>query len=379
MGDQPAATGQTLWQRLKRHFIESFSTEMVAMSRVERGEGHDEWQDRRRANAYRYILLLITAAVLPLAMYHIYIREWWSGFGTVLLLALLLANTFFLATGRRAPVSPRIVMALACAVAVLYLYRGQEFGLFLLFPLYAGLPVMMRKRWALVLAGVTALAAAPALMPKFDAIGAFCVVLSLALTWVISAWQMFSLTEQARRYKDLAVTDPLTGAFNRRYLELRAARALASWDRYRRPVSLLILDVDHFKRINDEFGHAVGDQALKALVRVVSERTRSVDTLFRLGGEEFVLLLNETTAARAEKLADMIRDRVATASILPSGHMTVSIGVCEAALARSVEHWLELADGAMYLAKKQGRNRVMVATGQPVDAAPLPKTIPDWR
>jgi len=142
---------------------------------------------------------------------------------------------------------------------------------------------------------------------------------------------------------------------------------------------MLLLDIDHFKRINDRYGHATGDLAIKRLVEVISERLRAVDTLCRFGGEEFVVLLHGTGVAGATRLAEELRQRVEQAKIVPEGSLTVSIGVCEVIAAQDLDHWFKLADAALYLAKRNGRNRVEVARQVPAEHEPIARTVPDWR
>jgi diguanylate cyclase (GGDEF)-like protein len=139
------------------------------------------------------------------------------------------------------------------------------------------------------------------------------------------------------------------------------------------------VDIDYFKRVNDKYGHAVGDTAIKGLVDLISQRIRRVDTLCRFGGEEFVLLLSETGLEDAEKVANKLRAAVEGERILPEGSMTISVGVAGLTGVDDLDHWLNLADTAMYLAKKNGRNRVEVAEPVQLPLEPLAKTVPDWR
>jgi diguanylate cyclase (GGDEF)-like protein len=106
---------------------------------------------------------------------------------------------------------------------------------------------------------------------------------------------------------------------------------------------------------------------------------RSVDTVCRFGGEEFVVLLSETGIDTAARVAEELRALVENTRILPEGTMTISIGVCEVAAADSLDHWLNLADAALYLAKRSGRNRVEVTRGGAVPREPTAKIVPDWR
>ncbi len=171
--------------------------------------------------------------------------------------------------------------------------------MYLLFPLLVVLPVLLKTRWAVFLAVLSGLLAAPVALTQYDRTTVTAIGISMGLTWLVSALLVFAMTAQSRRLRDMAITDSLTGVFNRRYLELQAVKALQDWERYRRPVSLLLLDLDHFKRVNDKFGHAIGDAVLQRLVNLIQQRIRKVDTLCRFGGEEFMVLLSETTAPKA--------------------------------------------------------------------------------
>ncbi|WP_243028435.1 GGDEF domain-containing protein [Thermus albus] len=157
-----------------------------------------------------------------------------------------------------------------------------------------------------------------------------------------------------------AYTDPLTGLRNRRYLDLVLERELFRVQRYNRPLSLMILDLDNFKRVNDTHGHPVGDRVLKTLARCLEEHLRKSDRAVRLGGEEFAILLAETPLAQAVRLAGRLRQAVAALRVPPVAGMTISIGVAEARPDDSPLSLLKRADEALYQAKRRGKNRVGV-------------------
>jgi diguanylate cyclase (GGDEF)-like protein len=372
----------TTWLRLKQHFTESFSGELLSQSNVQDIDKTDEWRDRRRRNAYRYISILLSLVVLPLSLHAIYFGELVTALGTSLLMVLLLLNIVLLSVHREALLSPDGVMLFCIALVILAVYKGQNFALFLLYPLLVALPVLLKPRSAFVLGGLSGLAAAPLIIVQYDFMTAVVIGTSLGLNWLVSAWLVFAVTEQARRLRDMAITDPLTGAYNRRYFEVQASKCLETWDRYQRPVSLLLLDIAHFKRINDRFGHAVGDEALKGLVALIQQRMRKVDILCRFGGEEFVLLLSESDGEQALAVANELRLAVESADILPHGNLTVSIGICDVAAARNQEYWFKVADAAMYVAKRNGRNRAELATPGPEllkPSAPREESVANWR
>jgi len=173
----------------------------------------------------------------------------------------------------------------------------------------------------------------------------------------------------------LATTDGLTALFNRRHFEELARAEWTRYQRYGRPLSLLLLDVDKFKSINDRFGHDAGDLVLKAVAFICKTTKRQTDVAARIGGEEFVLLLPETDEAAAETAAERLRKaiQVHTRS-LPGGNLevTVSIGVAGAGLAMSgFEVMLKRADEALYEAKRMGRNRVVRAPKPALELFPV--------
>ncbi|AEO49919.1 sensor domain-containing diguanylate cyclase [Rhodospirillum rubrum] len=176
------------------------------------------------------------------------------------------------------------------------------------------------------------------------------------------------ITEQKRMeeaLRRLATTDPLTGALNRRAFMEAARRDLALAQRHGEPVTVALADIDHFKRVNDQHGHATGDEALKTFVATVHGALRASDVLGRMGGEEFALILPHTALASAMLLADRLRQTLANLRVpCPSGEVefTVSIGLAELGThGTTIDTLLQAADEALYRAKSAGRNRVIAA------------------
>jgi diguanylate cyclase (GGDEF)-like protein len=170
------------------------------------------------------------------------------------------------------------------------------------------------------------------------------------------------LVRSADEMADLAMKDALTDIFNRRHFTARLDSEWKRFRRYNRPLSLLLLDIDHFKSINDRYGHDVGDQVIIAVARCCGMQTRDSDVVARIGGEEFAILLPETELADARVAAERLRRAVAAESFASSAGpipVTVSIG---AALATTklndAAELMKLADDALYAAKRGGRNCV---------------------
>ena len=166
--------------------------------------------------------------------------------------------------------------------------------------------------------------------------------------------------------QQLARTDQLTGVNNRRYLFEIAEHEFEIAERYQQPLSVVMFDIDHFKKFNDTFGHKLGDQILNMVTQVAAKELRAVDAIGRYGGEEFIILLPMTNAVQAFQLAERIRIAVAAISVpTEKGHtsVTISIGVVEKgnqSPSESVEDVFHRADLAMYAAKQAGRNRTRV-------------------
>ena len=172
------------------------------------------------------------------------------------------------------------------------------------------------------------------------------------------------LRKALAKLEKLATTDSLTGVANRHHLLTIGKREFSRACRYTRPFSVLMLDIDHFKTINDTYGHAAGDEALKAMAKAAVNSLRQVDFFGRFGGEEFVAFLPETNIRAAVEVAERIRRTIARISLsVPDGvaYVTVSIGVATYRRGdRTLDAILKRADDALYAAKNQGRDRVVV-------------------
>jgi diguanylate cyclase (GGDEF)-like protein/hemerythrin-like metal-binding protein len=172
--------------------------------------------------------------------------------------------------------------------------------------------------------------------------------------------------------EQVASIDQLTGAWNRRRFEEAVLSEIALAHRRRDPLALIMFDLDHFKRVNDTFGHGAGDVVLASTAQTVRQQLRLSDALIRWGGEEFLVMAPATRLEGALGLAEKLRAAVAAIDYPTIGQVTMSLGVSEYALGEGLEEWIARTDQALYQAKAQGRNRV-VAAPTPVRPGELPQ------
>ncbi len=177
-----------------------------------------------------------------------------------------------------------------------------------------------------------------------------------------NAIQLINLRQRMDRLRGEADLDHLTGLANRRRFRVALSREVERWRRYGAPCALLLLDIDHMKKINDTHGHPAGDLVIRQIADTLIRVSRDNDTAARLGGEEFSLLLAGTDEAKAELAANRLRAILAEQPIEGVGNVTVSIGVAACPAHANSERTLYAAsDEALYVAKNKGRNRVAVA------------------
>jgi diguanylate cyclase (GGDEF)-like protein len=164
--------------------------------------------------------------------------------------------------------------------------------------------------------------------------------------------------------EEAAFTDHMTGLANRRRFERQLEREVGRTLRYGHPFSLLMIDIDNFKNLNDSFGHDVGDDAIRRIGKVLREGTRGIDLAARIGGEEFAVLLVETSQEGAIEVAERLRLAIRALEIPSAGQITASFGVAECPIdAQTANDILKAADVALYEAKRAGRDRVMPSIG----------------
>jgi two-component system cell cycle response regulator len=189
------------------------------------------------------------------------------------------------------------------------------------------------------------------------------IALFVVLNRVLARSVIAPIETSSSAWRELASKDPLTGALNRRSFE-EQTRALIASHAGRAPLAVVAVDIDHFKRINDRFGHDVGDAVLKEFARRVLQTSKRRDCLFRLGGEEFALLLPHTDLAAASAFAEVLRRSLDAAPFDGAGRLSASFGVATLMPGDTLDSLMKRADRALYAAKDAGRNRVVSNRGE---------------
>ena len=188
-------------------------------------------------------------------------------------------------------------------------------------------------------------------------------LVSLVVTLIGIYVTYLSIYRYQSRLEKMAATDALTGLFNRRAFSIVQGRLMAAYRRQQRPLSVMLVDVDHFKQINDRYGHHVGDIVLSEVSNCLKSGIRGSDIIVRWGGEEFLVVLDDCEVGEALRIAEKLRKNVArlVPTGLSEGEVACSIGIASFPGGESLEHTIGQADKALYRAKREGRNRVCIA------------------
>lgn len=327
--------------------------------------GGDALEGHREKILYR--IAIVSALLLtPFGIYNLFIHRLPLGLAILATVSVLMLDALAIRRGRRPPVPFALLLVPTAAAVAILLMLQPSYGvlwtypvlLFCYFVLNRGLAVLVSLG---LLVGTVLLVAINVDHPTAIRVGA-----SLLLTIVIVNIILGVINDLHDRLVAQTVTDPLTGAFNRRHMEACLDEVIERQRRSGAQAALLLIDIDHFKQINDRLGHAAGDSVLRSVVALVADRVRRLDRLFRIGGDEFLLLLPDTDLSAAQTVAEDLRSRIAETRIPDAAPVTVSIGLAVLAPGRQMDEWIHEADAALYRAKQQGRNRV---AGAVVDVA----------
>ncbi|WP_290891101.1 GGDEF domain-containing protein [Arenimonas sp.] len=308
---------------------------------------------------------LTVVSVIPFAIFRALQGDWVVAAVDTLMVLTMLGNAIFAwITGRTllAGSINAVVVSTTCAVL------PGALGVAGLFWAYTVLLAnfMLAPRWLALACGLLIIVGGVLSTPFTSTMAATAYVVSAALV-MLYALIFASLTEyQRQRLVGLATRDPLTGIANRRSMEVELADVLRTHQEQAQPAALAVVDLDHFKRINDLHGHDAGDRVLQAFTQLVEHCIRKRDRLFRFGGEEFVLLFPATDREGARAALDKVQRELRDNLVGPDGPVTVSIGAALLGPGDDWPAWLSRADQALYLAKRSGRDQVRFDEPRPL-------------
>lgn len=309
--------------------------------------------------------LLGVIVLTPFAIYRLLSGDYLIALLEITLMVAAVAVFIYVWRTTKTTVAGLILGTLVLGITVAIIHIKDTSLVYWLYPSTLATFCIMHHRTASVLNLIAIFIAFPAIYPKLGLHEVIVIYSSLCLLSLSS--YIFTIVNQNQRdqLSQLAERDALTGALNRRSLDENMLVAINNLSRNNsRNKSLIILDLDHFKSINDTYGHSTGDEILIRIARLIRSNIRLSDRLFRYGGEEFVILVDNATIYEAQTLAESIRERVERSNIFNKKVITISLGIAELTTDLSTDCWLKLADEALYEAKRTGRNKVCIAAKQ---------------
>lgn len=327
--------------------------------------GLDAWRyivqsETRPDTIASFLPLILSAAgtlgILPFAVLRYMQGQWLAATIDITIIVGFIGFGFYVYKTRRVRFASIAisVFCVAGVVTTIYLIGPQQ--IYWIYPALIAVFYLVRPREAILLALITLVAVTPRLLNSADPNQITTIMITIAMMSSFAFAFSMITSRQREQLIQLATKDPLTGAGNRRRLDDKLTEVVNGYKRTGATASILLLDLDHFKQVNDIHGHAAGDQILKSITKIVNLRIRVTDSLYRIGGEEFVVLLEGQDLHRAAHLAEQLRTLVEANELVPDRPVTISLGVAELKVDESATSWLQRADKALYRAKRSGRN-----------------------
>ncbi|HEX5343242.1 MAG TPA: GGDEF domain-containing protein [Duganella sp.] len=329
------------------------------------GAGRWRWLAGGRQRRQEEIILMLLCAlsipsILPFGIYRLLQGSWASAAVDLALVAAMSAVIVHVwRTGRYQVASLGVTIFYSAGMLVTVYLRGVAL-VYWVYPTMIAAYFVLRPTVALAINSVGLVILVGILVGRLEVVNLLTIVVTIGLVNLFAYIFAYRTGLQNKELHTAVELDFLTGVGNRRALE----RKLAEHAQERRPQlesSLLLLDLDHFKQVNDQYGHAAGDKVLARLADLMRRHTRSSDRIFRYGGEEFAIIAGGAGVSAAARLAEGLRAAVEAATLLEGHPITISIGVAYMDKASTPADWLAQADKMLYAAKQGGRNAVRVA------------------
>ncbi len=322
------------------------------------GEGGPDFRSRATFG------VAITAAVLllPVSFMDLFGGELAIGIGALAVVFILGANAWIILQGRCHQNLTQYGLVPAGMIFMTSVFQSDGLIATLwCYPAVLAVYCMLSERKAWFANATILILALPMIWKTLEPTYAIRITATLGATSIFAAILVNIIDRQRRQLQKQLTLDPLTGLLNRLTFNEHMQQAVYEHIHKDKQVSLLAIDVDHFKSLNDTHGHAVGDRVLRAIGQTFRETLRQEDAVFRMGGEEFTAVLTGADENAATETAERVRKHIARHSFDISSTVTVSIGVAEHRYDESWENWAKRGDDRLYAAKRKGRNRVVAA------------------
>ncbi len=315
-----------------------------------------------RYSSKQWVILLIgsigVAVTFSFAIIRFLNEQYLVGFVDLLITCPILAIVIYVCRTREtyySSIALAVVAALGAVSSAALLGSSQAFWIF---PAVLTIYYLIRPLPALAISTAASLAYVFIMSSTMESFEFSAFITTISVSNLFAFIFSKSMHDTQDSLEKLAILDPLTGCGNRRALDQKLKEVVLHQHRNPQPVSLIVLDLDHFKEVNDEFGHHIGDQILKEVVDLIRSRIRITDVFYRFGGEEFVIVPLSVSLEEASVLAEDIRVLCEKHTFEHDIRLTISLGLAQFKQGESYDHWFQRADKALYRAKENGRNRV---------------------
>lgn len=331
----------------------------VVLSQSKRRDNHTFIERSIQEQILLAFCVVSFLGIIPFAVYRIINEQWLLGIiSSALLIGVFFTGLYvWITRNLRFPSITLAFLYISGMVAVVHV-NGASF-IYWAFPTMAAVYFLIRPREAAVVNIVAMVLLMPVLV-ELSGLEGFRILVTLLLNNMFAYIFSKHMRLHTNKLAKEATKDFLTGTENRKLFDEKIKESLAWYQRKGLVSALIIMDVDHFKNINDQYGHAKGDEVLIKLVSIIRQRIRITDHIFRIGGEEFAILLPETNVVFASFMAEELRQKIEQSELVENDSVTVSFGVSECKQKDTEVDWFKRADNALYSAKNSGRNKVVV-------------------
>jgi len=318
-------------------------------------------QNTNKVNILIGISMAGGIGILPFCLYRLANQDWITGIFDLIASLGMMTLALYVYRTKRINVAIYVLAIITLIVLVFTMYNKGIQQAYWIFPALASTYFILKPKFAALYSIITIVLISPVLYQQATMLTFSAIIITLVITLAFAFIFATEVNAQRDMLLEQATKDPLTGAGNRRALAEKLNQQIASMQRTSSKSTALLLDMDHFKKINDKFGHHAGDRFLVKLTKALRSRIRVTDSLFRFGGEEFIVIAENTDLEAGRVLAEELRSTIENGNLIPEAVTTVSIGVAELQADENDESWIKRADDALFKAKESGRNQVYIS------------------